>query len=316
VIIACQWRIVVCDHCNEPHPKCLIQDHVDNKCKKKPVECPNTCGKIIVREEIASHTNNDCPLSMVSCPYVQMGCNSKIQRKKVQSHLQSKMQRHLDLASTTFKETTGKLEEKMNALELKQEELDQERITLREQVKELTAANVALDAKVAAQEKEASELKSESSGFVWKIGGFTEVLQQAMKDGNKKIYSSPFSTGPHGYKLIVGMKPLGDRTSNNRYVSVFLGLVNGNYDAILAWPFHRKVTFTLIDQQDDPKKRQNVVCALLTSTSDSCCARPGPTSCITELPGIARFVSHKNLKTKRYIVDDTLFLQVEIGLPQ
>jgi len=226
------------------------------------------------------------------------------------------MQRHLDLASTTFKETTGKLEEKMNALELKQEELDQERITLREQVKELTAANVALDAKVAAQEKEASELKSESSGFVWKIGGFTEVLQQAMKDGNKKIYSSPFSTGPHGYKLIVGMKPLGDRTSKNRYVSVFLGLVNGNYDAILAWPFHRKVTFTLIDQQDDPKKRQNVVCALLTSTSDSCCARPGPTSCITELPGIARFVSHKNLKTKRYIVDDTLFLQVEIGLPQ
>jgi len=22
---SCQWRIVVCDHCNESHPKCLIQ---------------------------------------------------------------------------------------------------------------------------------------------------------------------------------------------------------------------------------------------------------------------------------------------------
>lgn len=28
------------------------QDHVDNKCEKKPVECPNNCGNIIVREEV------------------------------------------------------------------------------------------------------------------------------------------------------------------------------------------------------------------------------------------------------------------------
>lgn len=219
------------------------------------------------------------------------------------------MPHHLDLACKTFKETIGKLEEEVKALQL-------ERLTLKTQVKELTDEKVALDAKMAAQEKEASELKSESSGFVWKISGFTEVLQQAMKDGNKKIYSSPFSTGRHGYKLIVGMRPSGDRTLKNRYLSVFLGVMNGDYDAILAWPFHRKVTFTLIDQQDDPTKRQNVVCSLLTSTGDSCCARPRPTTGITELPGIARFVSHKNLKTNRYIVDDTLFLQIEIDLPQ
>lgn len=219
------------------------------------------------------------------------------------------MPHHLDLACKTFEETIGKLEEEVKALQL-------ERLTLKTQVKELTDEKVALDAKMAAQEKEASELKSESSGFVWKISGFTEVLQQAMKDGDKKIYSSPFSTGRHGYKLIVGMRPSGDRTLKNRYLSVFLGVMNGDYDAILAWPFHRKVTFTLIDQQDDPTKRQNVVCSLLTSTGDSCCARPRPSTGITELPGIARFVSHKNLKTNRYIVDDTLFLQIEIDLPQ
>ena len=124
------------------------------------------------------------------------------------------MSRHLDLACKTFKETTGKLEEKVRALQLRQEELDQERLTLRAQVKELRDGKVALEAKMAAQEKEASERESESSGFfLWKISAFTKVLQQAMKDGNKKIYSSPFSTGPHhGYKLIDGMRPSGDRT--------------------------------------------------------------------------------------------------------
>lgn len=225
------------------------------------------------------------------------------------------MRLHLDLACTTFKETTGKLEEKVKALQLKQEELDQERITLKEQVQVLTAAHVALDTKVASQEKEVSELKRESSRFVWKISGFTEILQQAKKDSNTKIYSSPFSTGPHGYKLIVGVKPLGDRSVKYTYLSVFLRVTSGNYDAILPWPFHHKVTFTLIDQQDDPTKRQNVVCSFLTNASDSCCAGPGPITGIPELPGIARFVSHKNLKTRRYIVDDTLFLQVEIGPP-
>ena len=204
----------------------------------------------------------------------------------------------------------------MKALQLRQKELDQERLTLRAQVKELRDGKVALEAKMAAQEKAASELERESSRFVWKISGFTEVLQQAMKDGNKKIYSSPFSTGRHGYKLIVGMRPSDDRTLKNKYLSVFLGVMNGDYDAILAWPFHRKVTFTLIDQQDDPTKRQNVVCSLLTSIGDSFCARPRPSTRVTELPGIARFVSHKNLKTNRYIVDDTLFLQIEIDLPQ
>ncbi|XP_020612184.1 TNF receptor-associated factor 5-like [Orbicella faveolata] len=74
---SCQWRIVVCDHCNKSHPKCVIQDHVE-KCEKKPVECPNNCGEIIVQEEIARHTNDSCPLSMVSCPHAQMGCNAKV----------------------------------------------------------------------------------------------------------------------------------------------------------------------------------------------------------------------------------------------
>jgi len=303
---SCQWRIVVCYHCNKSHPKCVIQDHVE-KCEKKPVECPNNCGEIIVQEEIASHTNDHCPLSMISCPYAQMGCNAKIQRKEVEAHLQSTMQLHLDLACTTFKETTGKLEEKVNALQLKQEELDQERIILREQVKELTAANVALDAKVAAQEKEVSVLRSESSTFVWKINGFSEILQRAINGTEDEIYSKPFFTGKTGYKMSVGIEPDGNQSKRNRYLSVYLRFMKGDHDNILAWPFHYKATFTLIDQQNDPIKRQNVAQSVTVHESK-------PTSDVSSyIYIIDRFVSHRILKTRRYIVNNTLFLQVEIG---
>jgi len=220
------------------------------------------------------------------------------------------VQLHLDLACTTFKETTGKLEEKVNALQLKQEELDKERITLREQVKELIAANVALDAKVAAQGKEVSVLRSESSTFVWKINGFSEILQRAIDGTEREIYSEPFFTGKTGYKLSVCIQPDGNHSWKHRYLSVHLRIMKGNYDNILAWPFHCKVTFTLIDQQNMPWSwRENVTQSLISRGSK-------PTSDVSHsMEGIARFVSHKVLKTRGYIVNNTVFLQVEIGPP-
>ena len=217
------------------------------------------------------------------------------------------MQLHLDLACSTFKETTGKLEEKMNVLQLKHEELDQERKTLKEQVKELTTKNAVLDAKVAAQKKEVSLLKSESCTFVWKINGFNEILQRAIDGTEGEIYSKPFLTGKTGYKLSVGIEPDGNQSKRNRYLSVYLRFMKGDHDNILAWPFHYKATFTLIDQQDDPIKRQNVAQTVIGHeiklNSD--------VSCYIDI--IERFVSHKVLKTRRYIVNNTLFLQVEIG---
>ena len=35
--------------------------------------------------------------------------------------------------------------------------------------------------------------------------------------------------------------------------------MKGKYDAISPWPFKKKVTFTLIDQEEDLLKRENVV---------------------------------------------------------
>ena len=218
------------------------------------------------------------------------------------------MQLHLDLACTTFKETTGKLEEMVNTLQLKQEELDQERVSLRKQVKELTEANIALDAKM---KKEVSDLRSESSTFVWKVNGFSEILQRAIDGTESEIYSNAFFTGKTGYKLSVCIQPDGNQSLRNRYLSVHLRYMKGNYDNILDWPFHYKVTFTLIDQQDCSPWlcRQNVVQSLISRGSKP----DSDVFCNTQ--GIERFVSHKILKTRRYIVNDTLFLQVEFGPP-
>lgn len=232
----------------------------------------------------------------------------QIPRKEVESHLQTTMRLHLDLTCKILKETTSKLEEKVNALQLKQVELDEERTTLKMQVQELTTANASLNAKIIAQEKHLTELKGEFSKYVWKMTGFSAILKDA-KDGVKKaIYSSSFVTGKQGYKLSICVQPDGDQTKKNRYLSVFLGVMKGDFDAILPWPFRSDVKFTLIDQQDDPDKRINVSESFAVSPPFE---RPR-SGAVFSMFRSKRFISHKNLKTRRYIVDDTLFLQVEV----
>ena len=52
------------------------------------------------------------------------------------------------------------LKRKVSALELKQAEIDQEKSTLQKQVRELKSANAVLEAKVTAQEKNRSAMRT------------------------------------------------------------------------------------------------------------------------------------------------------------
>ena len=89
--------------------------------------------------------------------------------------------------------------------------------------------------------------------------------------------------------------PNGFRSGENTHLSVYIVVMKGEYDALLPWPFNKKVTFTLIDQDEDLLKRKKVVAEL------------SPDHVI---PGtISR---SRRLQGRSYIMDDTLFLQVEI----
>ena len=214
-------------------------------------------------------------------------------RKEVQLHLQTAMRIHFENACRVFKETNSKLEEKVSALELKQAEIDQEKSTLQKQVQELKSANAVLEAKVIAQEKNVSELMN--GKFVWKIIGFSIILKNAKSGSGKEIYSSPFVTGKQGYKFSICLRPDGDHSKRKTYVSVFLRVMKGDFDSILPWPFAEK------------KDRMNVSERFINRLIQ----RPNSDAYISTI-GSRRFISHKNLMTSRYLVEDTMFLRVEV----
>ena len=157
-------------------------------------------------------------------------------------------------------------------------------------------------------------LKQELSGLprvtVWKIINFNEIFRQAKNGEIQKVDGAPFYTESYSYKLKVGIYPNGLRDYRNTHLAVFIVVMEGEYDAILPWPFKKKVTFTLIDQQEDSVERENVIKGIIPDNSRAY-SRPIHHK-ENNGRGIANFISHEELFTRRYLVDDTLFLQVEV----
>jgi len=158
-------------------------------------------------------------------------------------------------------------------------------------------------------------VKLETRTFIWKIEHFTEVLRQAKAEEKIAIDSSPFYTDrteSYGYKLKISVEANGSGSAKNAYLSVFIVVMKGEYDAILPWPFKKKVQFTLIDQQEDPAQRENITRHFIAGKNSESFGRPKNKKNNMGW-GFPEFVSHKKLHSRCYIVEDTMFLQVEIS---
>ncbi len=182
----------------------------------------------------------------------------------MESHLQSAMKPHLDLACAKVKDTEEKLETRI---------------------------------------------------FVWKITNFSIILSLAKAGRYLCSDSVPFDTARTescGYKLRVRVYPNGSGSGKNTHLSVYIYVMKGEYDAILPWPFKKKVKFTLIDQQANPVERVNVYMRLSPGNyPESFAGRPKEEHGTGR--GFSKFITHEEIHSRRYVVDDTLFLQVEVG---
>ena len=244
----------------------------------------------------------------------------------MESHLQSAMRLHLDLACAKLyntEETTRKLMEKFDAL---QRQLNDTRDNLVKQVMKFDSNQALLNLKLNNIEaklnftenmlKDSGE-KPGTSIFIWKINNFSDILRQAKSGENDWIESASFYVGicnteSYGYKLKVRLYPNGQGSCKNTHLSVYIIVMKGEYDAILPWPYKMQVKMTLIDQQENPVERENVTKESIPNNDPECYARPVNKE-DNAGRGFGKFVSHEILNSRHYLVDDTMFLHVEVG---
>ena len=212
----------------------------------------------------------------------------QVQRKQVETHLQTAMTVHLDLACLRLKEAqdvTRQLMEKFSTLQ------------------SLFLEKVLKD--------ENKIIERENGTFLRKIHEFNEVFKQSKAVNKETVESVIPHTATYGYNVKVRIFPNGHRSGKNTYLSVYIDVMKGEYDAALAWPFSKKVQLTLIDRQNGEDKPENFSRLINPELNPpECFCRPKTKE--NRECGFPRFISHEKLKSRKYIVDDTLLLQVEI----
>ena len=107
----CHKRQFKCRHCTyEATYQEIVKDHWP-KCKKYPLECPNDCGEIgIERQHLQNHLH-DCPLEVIKCEFDYAGCKEKVKRQKMQSHVDSSVNAHLQLVAAHAKLQEKRIEQ-------------------------------------------------------------------------------------------------------------------------------------------------------------------------------------------------------------
>jgi len=96
-------------------------------------------------------------------------------------------------------------------------------------------------------------------------------------------------------------------------MSLFICVCKGEFDSLLSWPFSHKITFTLLDQNENVEARRHVTYTIKPNTCKE--NRPflgRPTGDRNASLGAQKFVELDVLNSLDYILDDTIFIKVEI----
>ena len=122
------------------------------------MECPNSCGADnLQHQHLEEHVSSQCPLTYVECEFSDAGCDAKVYRKDLASHLTDNLVTHMSLLAMENRKLKQQL--------LKQEEkADVENRKLQQQLAKQEERAVLENRKVQQQLKKQEEKASIQAG--------------------------------------------------------------------------------------------------------------------------------------------------------
>nr|XP_039270868.1 TNF receptor-associated factor 4-like isoform X2 [Styela clava] len=278
----CPKRPTKCPHCDKDFNFDILKTHFGN-CPRYPISCPNRCDVLkIPREELEIHMKEHCKAAVTACPYKEVGCKHKCPRYHLDRHLTENQNVHMRTMFELVRTQKRQIE------------------TLQKQVSDLTV--------------------SHNGVLLWRIPEYTKSLQQAQKDqAEAELISPPFYTHRHGYKLQLSAFLNGNGGGHGSHLSLYVRVLNGEYDSLLEWPFSHDITFTILDQGDPLSSKRSHINVTFTpdpnwkNFQDPEIRRKDSDVDGSNLGfGYPKFVTHKDLKDNNYIKNNTLFIKATI----
>ena len=297
----CKYSEVKCPHCSESISRPAINTHMTRKCQfrpynckycdyksnyddvtkthspqcdMRPVECPEKCGETIFFCELRQHCDDVCPKKMIACKFDY--CYKTLPRKAIPAHV---LTEHVDQLTECNNDNTviRKLDEVQECLSELQSEVEQLKLA------------------------QASVIASPPIQF--KMYNF-----DGLKGTNREWFSTPYFTYPKGYKMCLNVDANGYGDGKDTHVSVFVYLMQGDFDSDLKWPFQGDIVVQLLDQTGEGDDHEKTV-HFTKNTAENTAGRVLNKERADSAAGIHKFIAHADIKPK-YLKDGCLQLKV------
>ncbi len=155
-------------------------------------------------------------------------------------------------------------------------------------------------------------VRSTNGTLVWKITEVEKRTEEAKTGKTLSLYSPPFFTSQHGYRMCLRLYLNGDGQGKGSHISLFIVMMKSDYDDLLSWPFKHKVTLSLLNQSDPNNSKAHQAKAFRPTDTSSSFHKPrGP---FNTASGFPKFVSVDTLRDRNYVRDDSLFIKVKIDM--
>lgn len=147
--------------------------------------------------------------------------------------------------------------------------------------------------------------------YLWRIVGYARHLENAQQGVATAVHSPPFYTSFYGYKLCLRVNPNGVDTGYGTHVSLFVHMMQSEWDDTLEWPFSGRISLSILDQSDDNEYKRHISETLITRPNLLAFQRP-TTPRNHKGYGYVEFAHLETIQDRQYVKNDCLLIRVQV----
>ena len=151
--------------------------------------------------------------------------------------------------------------------------------------------------------------------YTWKIERFSELLLGDSDGIKTSLDSPPIYTSLCGYKFFMRIYPKGVDGGDGRHIALFVGMMKGDFDNRLRWPFCGRITLSMLDQSNDAHSFCNDVSGtFMANRNFEAFQKPAASGQYTTLYGYEKFAPIDTVCRPQYSKDDAVMININIEI--
>ena len=151
------------------------------------------------------------------------------------------------------------------------------------------------------------ENKTVNGELIWKIDKLDFRMAQAKLGKVTALHSAPCYTNQYEYKYCIRLYLHGDGMGRATHISIFFVVLKSDYDQLLPWPMKKRVTFELINLENEAN---SVTETFVSNPKSSSFQRP--TKIMNVATGCPTFISIEQFLNGGFVKDNCAFIRTTV----